>query len=46
MDYSALFTAWSKLYRDVYTKAHDTFVEEWIKAEGRMTEPKWSFWKK
>jgi hypothetical protein len=47
MDYTAMLTAWSKLYRDLYGKAHDTFVEEWIKAEQRMSEnTKFVWWKK
>lgn len=46
MDYSALFTAWSKLYRDLYVKAHDQVLENWIKTEERVTGNNWSFWKK
>jgi len=45
MDYSAIFANWSKMYRDLYNAAHNTLVEEWVKAEQRLTEtPK--FWKK
>jgi hypothetical protein len=46
MDYSALITNWSKMYRDLYSKAHDTFVEEWVKAEQRMVDNKFVWWKK
>jgi len=47
MDYTAMLTAWSKLYRDLYGKAHNTFVEEWIKAEQRIKEvAETPFWKK
>jgi hypothetical protein len=47
MDYSAMFTAWSKMYRDLYSKAHDTLVEEWIKAEQNLADnTKIVWWKK
>lgn len=47
MDYSAMFTAWSKMYRDIYSKAHEQIIENWIKTEERVTgETVWSFWKK
>lgn len=48
MDYSAIFTVWSKMYRDLYSKTHDTIVEEWVKAEQRLADaPKFpQFWKK
>lgn len=47
MDYSAMFTAWSKMYRDIYNKAHEQIIENWIKTEERVTgETVWSFWKK
>jgi hypothetical protein len=36
------------MYRDLYNAAHNTFVEEWVKAEQRLADtPKFSqFWKK
>lgn len=48
MDYSAIFANWSKMYRDLYNAAHNTFVEEWVKAEQRLADtPKFpQFWKK
>jgi len=47
MDYSAMFSAWSKMYRDLYNKSHDTFIEEWTKAEQRFADStKFVWWKK
>lgn len=36
MDYSAIFASWSKVWRDLYNQAHNTFVEEWVKVEQRL----------
>ena len=47
MDFATVFTNWSKFYRDLYSKAHDAFVEEWVKAEQKVSESsKFVWWKK
>lgn len=47
MDYSAMISSWSKVWRDLYKQASDTFVEEWVKAEQRIHDStKFVWWKK
>lgn len=47
MDYNAMFTAWSKMCRDLYKQSADTIVEQWIKAEQQVHDAtKTVWWKK
>jgi hypothetical protein len=47
MDFIAVATNMSKLYRDLYLKAHETFIDEWAKAEQRVADStKFVWWKK
>lgn len=37
-NFTSVVTEWSKMYRDLYSKAHSEFVEHWTKAEQKIED--------